>query len=242
MFRPIRSQLATVSLVALVAAPLLSSGCAISGTVVAMETAETLKRGEVSVTAMGGLGGLPTPYPYNLGAGSGGRVRIGIGGNQEVRAEATGITTGNDYFLVGGSVSYKLQLSSWAAIYSAAELSGGFGTIQPSAVFFGPMAGATVSTPSGWSDLQPYLNLRVSGGGHVDWQPPREQQWSLRLFGSAAVGVMWAAHPGIRVYAEAGASQWANDLLAADGSPFAGLSMAYGGIGLEVLFNRHSAP
>lgn len=196
------------------------------------ETTEVMKRGGVVVTPAFGGGGMGLAG----GVGGGGRVRIGVGGRQEVGAEAAGYYVGNGQRHAGdpaweGStgafgfkLSYKVAPVDYFAIVAGA----------------GPGYGAT-----GWAlgaDLgvifaRPRGVLRPYGGAVGTFAVPvgralDKDGGSTGGF-SIPVGLGIVLSPRYRLYFEAGfLAAWANN------SPVQENFGGYGAVGLGIVFDR----
>jgi hypothetical protein len=128
------------------------------------ETAAVLRPGEVGVTAAGGVGGM------GLGAngvGLGLRGRVGVGGDQEIGAEATVIHVSDGDMAtpempwqgpsdsVAAKLSWKIAATRWLALEVGA---GGSHAATGDAV--GGDLALIASVPDPWGPFRPYLGVR----------------------------------------------------------------------------------
>ncbi len=126
-----------------------------------LETAETLKAREVSVSVAGGFGGGTNSCCDGGGAA---RVRLGLGHEQEVGVDASFVTGGNDV-IAGGKVAYKRGLSPNVAVVVGAGATHGNDSI-------GSTVGADVamiaSTRAPGAQLYSSARLAVAVPVHSD--------------------------------------------------------------------------
>jgi len=194
-----------------------------------METAETLKRGEVSANVAGG----GAAQLWMKGGGVGARVRVGLGARQEVGAEgAVAWAHWDDYdsddkgMLSGGKLSWKGGVTEWLALIAGV----GFGDAPNGTVVGGDLG--VLMSPSRPGVLAPYLGLRLGLGVPV----ASDGKSTIGL--TPIIGVALAAGSIVRLHAEMG---WLN----AWGTPlghesYEWRSAFYGGLGLTVVFRRRS--
>ena len=174
-----------VSVVALLAA------CAPVPPFATLETAETLRSGEASVSAYGGAGGGKAGICCG---GGGARVRYGVSDTSELGLDASVLTDGKvaDF---AGKVAVKHALAQWLAL----ALGGG---VTFGGVAYGRTAGGDValiaSTPG--PDARLYASLRAVASAQLQSNiEPTSAEAAIATF-----GVAMPVARTVRVFVEAG--------------------------------------
>jgi hypothetical protein len=129
------------------------------------ETAETLNRRDVSLTAAGGGGG--SSNLNNCCGGGAARVRVGLGHRMELGVDTYFIGSGktaSGSLTLGGKISYKVGFLPYLAFLAGVGATGsiGFGTTKNGEAGLGADVGLVASTPLIAERLRFYGGTRLS--------------------------------------------------------------------------------
>jgi hypothetical protein len=160
-----------------------------------LETAETLKAREVSVSVGGGAGG-DSSGGFCCGGGVA-RVRYGLGGQREVGIDASFIDDGTNADF-GGKLAYKRGLTPNFAFVAGAGVT--YGHNRAYGTSAGGDVAAVASTDGAGAQL--YGSLRLGAG--VPVRSDLYSEGGIVEAATLAAGVMLPLAPRLRLLGEAG--------------------------------------